>query len=108
MHPLEGAAAAGLIATICELATDEQGGPSRMGYSMCIGGKSFHHPPPAMTTTCLAPWALALLLLPVLLLAWATETNRDRARRWRRQGLSQQRIAERLGCSRWRVRQLLA
>jgi hypothetical protein len=22
-----------------------------MGYSMCIGGESFHHPPPAMTTT---------------------------------------------------------
>ena len=22
-----------------------------MGYSMCIGGKSFHHPPPAMTAT---------------------------------------------------------
>ena len=61
-----------------------------------------------MTTTCLMAWALALLLVPVLLLAWATETNRDRARRWKRQGLSQQRIADRLGCSRWRVRQLLA
>jgi len=53
-------------------------------------------------------WALALLLLPVLLLTWILETKRDRARRWRRQGLSQARIADRLGCSRWRVRQLLA
>ena len=53
-------------------------------------------------------WALALLLLPVLLLAWALETDRDRARRWRRAGLSQRRIADRLGCSRWKVRQLLA
>ena len=61
-----------------------------------------------MTTTCLAAWALALLLLPVLLLTWIMETNRGRARRWRRAGLSQQRIADRLGCSRWRVRQLLA
>jgi DNA-binding CsgD family transcriptional regulator len=53
-------------------------------------------------------WALALLLLPVLLLAWALENRRDRARRWRRQGLSQARIADRLGCSRWKVRRLLA
>ena len=61
-----------------------------------------------MTTTCLLAWALALLLLPALLLSWILETNRDRARRWRRQGLSQARIAERLGCSRWKVRRLLA
>jgi DNA-binding CsgD family transcriptional regulator len=61
-----------------------------------------------MTTTCLAAWALALLLLPVLLLSWILETNRNRTRRWRRQGLSQSRIADRLGCSRWKVRQLLA
>jgi hypothetical protein len=60
-----------------------------------------------MTTICFAAWALALLLLPVLLLTWILETKRDRARRWRRQGLSQARIADRLGCSRWRVRQLL-
>ena len=61
-----------------------------------------------MTTTCLAAWAFALLLVPVLLLAWIFETERDRARRWRRAGLSQQSIADQLGCSRWRVRQMLA
>jgi hypothetical protein len=61
-----------------------------------------------MTTTCLAAWALALLLMPIVILAWALESNQDRARRWRRAGLSQQRIADRLGCSRWRVRQMLA
>jgi hypothetical protein len=61
-----------------------------------------------MTTTCLTARALALLLLPVLLLAWLLETDSDRARRFRRAGLSQQRIADRLGCSRWRVRRLLA
>jgi hypothetical protein len=60
-----------------------------------------------MTTTCLTAWALALLLIPVLLLTWILETDRDRARRLRRAGLSQQRIADRIGCSRWRVRQLL-
>jgi len=61
-----------------------------------------------MTTTCLTAWALALLLLPVLLLAWLLETDRDRARRWRRQGLSQRTIAGRLGCSRYQAQKLLA
>ena len=61
-----------------------------------------------MTTTCLAAWALALLLLPLLILLWALETRTDRARRWRRQGLTQQAIANRLGCSRSTVRRLLA
>jgi DNA-binding IclR family transcriptional regulator len=60
-----------------------------------------------MSTTCLAAWALALLLLPVLFLAWLAETRADRARRWRRQGLTQQAIATRLGCSRSTVRRLL-
>ena len=58
--------------------------------------------------SCALLWALTPLLIVLAVIAWATETNRDRARRWRRQGLSQTRIAERLGCSRWRVRQLLA
>ena len=60
------------------------------------------------TISCALLWALTPLLIVLAVIAWATETNRDRARRWRRQGLSQQRIAERLGCSRWKVRQLLA
>ena len=67
-----------------------------------------HHSISTMTTTCLAAWALALLLLPVLLLAWATESRTDRARRWRAAGLTQQAIADRLGCSRTTVRRLLA
>jgi AraC-like DNA-binding protein len=61
-----------------------------------------------MTTTCLAAWALALVLLPILFLAWLTESRIDRARRWRRDGWTQQRIADRLGCSRTTVRRLLA
>jgi CRP-like cAMP-binding protein len=59
-----------------------------------------------MTTTafCLL---LCLLLLPVLVLLWATESREQRARRWRRQGLTQQAIATRLGCSRRTVGRLL-
>jgi len=60
------------------------------------------------STACLLAWALALLLLPVLFLAWATESRTDRARRWRRAGLTQAAIADRLGCSRSTVRRLLA
>ena len=61
-----------------------------------------------MTTTCLLAWALALVLLPLIFLAWLTESDRQRARRWRQAGATQQAIADRLGCSRYRVRQLLA
>jgi DNA-binding CsgD family transcriptional regulator len=61
-----------------------------------------------MSITCLAAWAVALLLLPVVVLLWATETRQQRACRWRREGLTQQAIADRLGCSRSTVRRLLA
>ena len=50
---------------------------------------------------------LAALLLPLLILLWACESREQRARRWRQQGMSQQRIADRLGCSRTTVRRLL-
>ena len=55
----------------------------------------------------LAP-QLALLLLPILVLLWATESRQQRARRWRQAGLTQQAIADRLSCSRSTVRRLLA
>jgi AraC-like DNA-binding protein len=57
------------------------------------------------TTTALI---LALIALPILILLWATESRQQRARRWRRDGWTQQRIADRLGCSRSTVRRLLA
>jgi AraC-like DNA-binding protein len=57
------------------------------------------------TTTALI---LALIALPILILIWATESRQQRARRWRRDGWTQQRIADRLGCSRTTVRRLLA
>lgn len=61
-----------------------------------------------MSITCLAAWIAALILLPVLVLLWATESRQQRARRWRRDGWTQQRIADRLGCSRSTVRRMLA
>ena len=61
-----------------------------------------------MSVTCLAAWAAALLLLPILILLWATESRQQRARRWRRDGWTQQAIATRLGVSRTTVRRMLA
>jgi len=60
-----------------------------------------------MTFTSLLALLLAALLLPILILLWATESREQRARRWRRQGMTQQAIADRLGCSRTTVRRLL-
>ena len=61
-----------------------------------------------MSITCLTAWAVALLLLPLLVLLWATESRQQRARRWRRDGWTQQAIADRLGCSQTTARRLLA
>lgn len=60
-----------------------------------------------MTTTTLAIIA-AVLLLPLLILFWATESRQQRARRLRSYGWSQQRIADHLGVSRTTVRRALA
>jgi DNA-binding transcriptional regulator LsrR (DeoR family) len=52
---------------------------------------------------------LALFLLPVLILLWATESTEQRARRLRRSyGWSQQRIADHMNISRYAVRRALA
>lgn len=51
---------------------------------------------------------LTLILLPALVLGWATETRTERVRRLNRSGWSQRRIAEHLGVSRYRVRVALA
>jgi AraC-like DNA-binding protein len=60
-----------------------------------------------MSITCLAAWVAALILLPIVVLIWATESRQQRARRWRQAGLTQQAIADRLGCSRSTVQRLL-
>lgn len=46
----------------------------------------------------------AVLAIVVGVLFWITEDNRAKARRWHRSGLSQARIADRLGVTRYRVR----
>ena len=61
-----------------------------------------------MTTTCLLAWAAVLLLLPIAFLFWLTESRQQRARRWRRNGMTQQAIADRCGVSRTTVRRWLA
>jgi hypothetical protein len=50
---------------------------------------------------------LVLLLLPALFLLWATESRQQRARRWRRDGLTYRVIAQRLGCSQTTARRLV-
>jgi hypothetical protein len=56
-----------------------------------------------MTTICTI---LVLLLFPLILLLWLTESRQQRARRWRRDGLTYRAIAERLGCSQTTARRL--
>ena len=60
-----------------------------------------------MTTSVLA-LVLAALLLPLLVLLWATESTEARTRRLSRSGWSQRRIAEHMGVTRYRVRLALA
>ena len=60
-----------------------------------------------MTTTCIAAWIAVLITLPLVLLLWATESRPQTARRLHSYGWTQQRIADRLGCSRTTVRRLL-
>jgi hypothetical protein len=61
-------------------------------------------------TTFLAAllWALFPLLLVIVLLERVTESRQQQIRRLHRQGHSQRVIAERLGITRYRVRQALA
>lgn len=57
-----------------------------------------------MTTTIAL--IIALLMLPLVVLLWATETTEERAVRLRSYGWTQRRIAEHMGISRSRVRRL--
>ena len=61
-----------------------------------------------MTTTCLLATLCAVLMLPIIVILWATESRTQRARRLRSYGWTQQRCADHLGCSRTTVRRLLA
>ena len=59
-----------------------------------------------MTTTL--AFIAAILLLPLIILLWATESTNQRARRLRSKGWSQQRIADHMHITRYRVRMALA
>jgi len=61
-----------------------------------------------MTISCTLAWICALIVLPLLLLDWATLSRPERIRRLRAMGWSQQRIADHLRVSRWQVRKVLA
>ncbi len=51
---------------------------------------------------------IAVLLLPLLIFLWATESVPERANRLRSNGWSQNRIAQHMGISRYKVRMVLA
>lgn len=59
-----------------------------------------------MTTTLAI--IVAMLLLPIIILLWATESTEQRAKRLHSRGWSQRRIAEHMRISRYRVRVALA
>lgn len=59
-----------------------------------------------MTTTISI--LFALLLLPLVILLWATESTEQRAKRLRSYGWSQRRIADHMRITRYRVRVALA
>jgi len=62
-----------------------------------------------MTPLCLLAWAAVLIVLPVLILLWATESREQRIRRFSRtKGWSQRQIAAHFGTTRWQVRIALA
>lgn len=56
----------------------------------------------------IATWVVVLLVLPAVIMLWASESQEQRIRRWAGYGLSQRKIAERLGISRYRVKKALA
>jgi len=62
-------------------------------------------PQTQMTTLALL---IATLLLPLIIILWFLETTPQRAQRLRRQGWTQNRIAQHMGISRYRVRMVLA
>jgi IS30 family transposase len=53
-------------------------------------------------------WLLLPLLLVVAVILWLSESREQRIRRWHKQGMSQRCIADRLCCSRYAVRKVLA
>lgn len=61
-----------------------------------------------MTVSLLLWLLLTPLLIALGVLLWVTEDRKARARRWRRAGMTQAAIAQRLGVSRTTVRRWVA
>ena len=61
-----------------------------------------------MTPLCLMAWAAVLIVLPVLILLWLTESQEQRIRRFSCKGMSQRELAAHSGTTRWQVRVALA
>jgi hypothetical protein len=55
------------------------------------------------STLCFLATVLAILTIPLAVIAWFLETPPDKARRWHRAGVSQRQIALRLNVSRRQV-----
>ena len=60
------------------------------------------------TISCILFWLFMPVVILCVVLGRLTETRQQQIRRMRREGLSQQAIANTLGISRYRVRQALA
>ena len=60
-----------------------------------------------MTTTCMLWWLLLPLIALLAVMLWLSETREQRIKRLRRQGWTQQRIADHLLISRSTVRRIL-
>ena len=61
-----------------------------------------------MSTPCILAAVAIVLLLPIIIILWATESTEQKVRRLRTYGYSQRKIAEQLQVSRYRVRLALA
>ena len=61
-----------------------------------------------MSLPCILAVAAIALLLPFIIILWATESTEQKVRRLRTYGYSQRKIAEQLQVSRYRVRLALA
>ena len=59
--------------------------------------------PTMSSTLCFLATVLAILTIPLAVIAWFLETPPDKARRWHRAGVSQRQIALRLNVSRRQV-----
>ena len=57
-----------------------------------------------MTIPCLLAWVAVILLLPITILLWLTESRQQRVKRLKKQGWTQQRIANHLKMSRSTIR----